>query len=138
MLAGGTGITPMIQALHALLGADENAPKITLLYGCQQEDDILARDLLEGWAETYADRFQFVPILSDDDQWDGPKGYIDQDKLDTYLPSAATSNNDEDVIVLVCGPPAMYASLCGPREEPETVSGILGSLGYSASQVYKF
>ena len=33
MLVGGTGINPMIQALHAILGTPGNTTKVTLLYG---------------------------------------------------------------------------------------------------------
>ena len=39
--------------------------------------------------------------------------------------------------VFVCGPPAMYESLCGPRDDPE-LTGILRDLGYSKDQVIKF
>jgi len=44
---------------------------------------------------------------------------------------------DADLLFFVCGPPAMYQTLCGPREEKE-ISGILQELGYTEQQVYKF
>jgi cytochrome-b5 reductase len=47
MLAGGTGITPMIQALHAILDNTNEAPpkqRVTLFYGSQTSDDILGFD----------------------------------------------------------------------------------------------
>ena len=33
MLAGGTGITPMLQALHAILGAPDDETEVSLVYG---------------------------------------------------------------------------------------------------------
>merc|ERR1712228_1113994 len=48
MIVGGTGITPMIQALHATLGdTSEQKIKIKMLYGSRESSDILGIDLLE-------------------------------------------------------------------------------------------
>lgn len=42
MLVGGTGITPMIQALHAILGDKESTQKkVSMLYGSKLESDVL-------------------------------------------------------------------------------------------------
>ena len=45
-----------------------------------------------------------------------------------------------DTLVFVCGLPAMYESLCGPRGESKTLpaDSVLAKLGYSAEMVYKF
>merc|ERR1712087_287607 len=55
MMAGGTGITPMIQALHAILGGDESDSKneVVLFYGSRTEDDILGRTLIDSWAKEH-------------------------------------------------------------------------------------
>ena len=42
-----------------------------------------------------------------------------------------------DVKVFVCGPPPMYAALCGARDDP-AVSGVLAEMGYTSEQVVKF
>ena len=44
----------------------------------------------------------------------------------------------DDVVIFVCGPPGMYESLCGPRNEPQELKGILAEMGYAAAQVVKF
>ena len=44
----------------------------------------------------------------------------------------------DDVVIFVCGPPGMYDSLCGPRNEPQELKGILAEMGYTAEQVVKF
>ena len=198
LLAGGTGITPMIQALHALLGGKEDEEgdeeeilnndfsnemgekkhqavrscessspgrrrhrtKVTLLYGSKTQDDILARPLLDRWRKKFQQQLTVEYILSEEpmgSSWIGKRGHIDQDLLHEHgirprpLPSfhplphpttASDSKGDSadrnSVLVMVCGPPPFYESLCGPRDERDTISGVLGHLGFSANQVYKF
>ena len=137
MIAGGTGITPMIQALHAILDDQHHKEQhVTLIYGSQSSDDILARELLDQWEADYSDKLQVVHVLSgekakEDSSWTGHIGNVDMDILQRYAPATA------ETLVLVCGPPPMYESLCGPRDDPE-LSGILSTLGYAKEQVYKF
>ena len=40
-------------------------------------------------------------------------------------------------LVFVCGPPPMYAAICGPRDA-DGVTGLLGAAGYARSDVYTF
>ena len=48
----------MIQALHALLGTAEDKTKVSMLYGNQTLEDILARDAIESWAASSKGRFK--------------------------------------------------------------------------------
>jgi len=135
MLVGGTGITPMIQALHAILGTPGDTTKVNLIFGNKTQDDILGRELLDTWAKNSAGRLKVVHILSnaqDDDSWNGLKGFISKDLISAHTPGWA-----EDPLLMVCGPPPMYDALCGKREDKD-VTGILGDLGYKPDQVYKF
>jgi cytochrome-b5 reductase len=142
MLVGGTGIAPMIQALHAILGDDDDdaesdKQEVVMLYGSKASDDILGKGLMDAWAKEHMDRFQVVHILSDerdDSEWKGLRGYIDKNRLETYLPDPTVG---DDLIILICGPPPMYQALCGPREESE-LTGLLAEMGYTKEQVYKF
>jgi cytochrome-b5 reductase len=144
MIAGGTGITPMIQALHAILGEDEHGetnprPNVILLYGSKNEQDILGKELLDHWASLHPAQFKVVHVLSDepsDNDWAGERGFIDEACIRKYFPMPHPDNPHE-VLVLVCGPPPMYNALTGPRESKE-LSGVLSSLGYQADHVYKF
>eukprot|EP00578_Thalassiosira_sp_NH16_P015482 CAMPEP_0181128318 /NCGR_PEP_ID=MMETSP1071-20121207/28690_1 /TAXON_ID=35127 /ORGANISM="Thalassiosira sp., Strain NH16" /LENGTH=289 /DNA_ID=CAMNT_0023214161 /DNA_START=153 /DNA_END=1022 /DNA_ORIENTATION=+ len=142
MIAGGTGITPIIQALHAILGdgpADQKSvtEEVTLLYGSRNKDDILGGEMLQKWAGSHDGKFKHVDVLSNepiDSSYAGERGFVDKEKIVKYLPPPSLG---DDVIIFVCGPPIMYKLLCGPRDEPE-VTGILGELGYTAKQVFKF
>lgn len=143
MLVGGAGVTPMIQALHAILGSSgsDSAPKkpvVTMLYGSRVSSDILGKELLQAWAADYPQQFKLVDVLShepEDSSWTGARGYITKEMIAKSFPAADT---DKKVIIFVCGPPPMYNAFCGPREEKDKITGILGDMNYSPSQVYKF
>merc|ERR1712008_93029 len=57
MVAGGTGITPMLQVIKAVLGDDNDKTTMSLLYANKTEDDILCRYELEALAKAHPDRF---------------------------------------------------------------------------------
>merc|ERR1711865_203449 len=66
--------------------------------------------------------------------WSGESGHIDEAKVKKYCfpPGENTS-------VFVCGLPALYGALCGPRGQKEVLPGtILSKLGYTDSMVEKF
>ena len=138
MIVGGTGITPMIQALHAILGSERYSDyKVSMLYGSKVSNDILGQELLEKWSSEYSEKFSVKNVLSDepeDSEWNGERGYISTELVKVSLPPPSLK---EDVIVFVCGPPPMMKVICGVREEKE-VKGILADLGYDDSQVFKF
>lgn len=135
MLAGGTGITPMMQALHAILGTPGDTTEVTLIFGNKTPQDIMCLELIEDWISRHPERLKVVHILSDVGEgaaWKGPRGFITKDVVKEH--SAPPS---EDVLVMVCGPPPMYAALCGARDVEE-VTGALAELGYKKEQVFKF
>lgn len=134
MIVGGTGITPMIQALHAVLGTPEDSTKVSLIYGNKTQEDIICKDLLADWSRKSGGRLKVTHVLSqaeDDESWGGLHGYITRDVIRKH------SAPPDDVLVMVCGPPPMYQSLCGPRDQKE-MTGLLAQMGYKAEQVFKF
>lgn len=139
MLVGGTGVTPMVQALHAILGDEKSkSQKVVMLYGSKTSDDILGKELLDQWAKDYPEQLEVHHILSHEAEgstWTGMRGFIDKERMEKYAPAASVGT---DVKIFVCGPPPMYNALCGPRNEPAEIKGLLADLGYSADQVYKF
>lgn len=135
MLVGGTGIAPMIQALHAILGTATDKTKVSVLYGSRTAQDILCRQVLDEWAHAAGDRLQVTHVLSEepaDTPWEGARGFINKELVDKHFPKPA-----DDVMVFVCGPPPLYNALSGPREEAE-VTGLLGEMGYKKEHVFKF
>lgn len=135
MLAGGTGITPFIQALHAILGTESDASRVSLLFGAQVEDDLLAKDTLDEWAAQHKDKLDVTYVLSaepKDSPWQGERGYISAELCASRLPPPSS-----DCLIFVCGPSPMYDALSGPRGERE-LKGVLSELGYKPEQVVKF
>jgi len=137
MLVGGTGITPFIQALHAMLGeTDGSGPVVTVLYGSRVQEDILGDALLQEWAKNYPEKFTLVNVLShepEDSTWKGVRGYPNKALIEEHFPKP----DEMDIQIFICGPPPMYNALSGPREDKE-LGGLLKEMGYSAEQVYKF
>lgn len=137
MIAGGTGITPMIQAAHAVLGDPAGTTRVVLLYSSRTADDVLGRELLDAWARRHPERFRVEytltrePAAASSRGWRGySRGRISRAMVEAHVPK-------EDVLVFVCGPESMYETFSGPRGEEE-LGGLLADMGYSSEQVYKF
>ena len=127
MIAGGTGITPMLQALHALLGNGSDTSAVHLLYSSRDAGDILAKPTLDAWAGRFATRLHVTHTLTREPAgsgWAGRRGRIDRALLEETLPPPAAS-----VLIFVCGPDAMYRSFAGARRGYVFKSGDQG-LGY--------
>lgn len=145
ILAGGTGVTPMIQALHAILDEkdESSSMKVNMLYGSRNSQDILGKEMLDVWAKSHKDQFQITHLVSNEPQGSGAiaddeniqEGFITKELIEKSFPSP---EGGKDVMIFVCGPPIMYEIMCGPREEKDSVKGLLGELGYTPDQVYKF
>jgi len=145
MLACGTGITPVYQALRRILFTPADERKVVLLYGSRTPSDILLRDELDTWARTLPHRLTVVHVIgtrSDDalpggwrpsEDTTAEAGWIDRAKIEKYCFPPA-----KDTLVLVCGPPPMYEALCGPRDSQGLAAeSVLDRLGYTPGMVAK-
>lgn len=116
MIAGGTGITPMLQVMHACL-RDEPSSSVTvsLLYANQTEDDILLRQELDEAVTKYGGRFRLHYTLDRPPEgWKHSKGFITKEMIEEHLPGPAA---DGSVQILMCGPPPMVKFACLPNLE---------------------
>lgn len=103
-IAGGVGITPIVSMLRYLKEIDDLRP-VLLLYGNKTEHDILFRQELDA----LPDHVETVHILSEPaDDWQGPRGFITRDILETY---AASRLSDSQTHVFLCGPAAMMSNV---------------------------
>ena len=135
MICGGTGVAPMIQALNMLLGTKGDETVVSMLYGSRTANSILGKECLEQWAKDHSSRFSLTHVLSREpnpNECDYVTGRINRELVEKHLPKPG-----EGGMIFVCGPPAMYETLCGPRHKKE-VSGVLKDMGYSDEEVYKF
>jgi len=140
MLAGGTGIAPMVQALHPLLSTAGDTTRVRLVYGNLSPQDIPLKNEIDALAATHPDRFtvHYVVGKTATDQsaldagWTGEVGWIDEEKIKrlAYPPA-------DDTVVWICGQPEMYTDLAGSRLKPITVGSSLHNLGYTDQMVWR-
>jgi len=123
MIGGGTGITPLLQVLRAILKDPEDRTEVSLLFANQTEEDILLRAELEECAKDPRVKVWYT-LDRPPEGWKFSSGFVSQDMLADHLPPAA-----DDVVVLMCGPPPMIQFACKPNLE---------KLGYNNSHYVVF
>ncbi|KAF9108706.1 NADH-cytochrome b5 reductase [Mortierella sp. GBA35] len=138
LIAGGSGITPMIQIISGLLKDNADKTKINLIFANVTPEDIILKDELDGFAKAYPDRFKVTYVVDKAAEgWKGPTGYVTADLIKKHIPEVTTGNTK----VFVCGPPLMMKSVCGPKGPNFTqgeVDGALKELGLDSDHVFKF
>ncbi|XP_067586069.1 NADH-cytochrome b5 reductase 1 isoform X3 [Pseudorca crassidens] len=114
----GKGITPMLQLIQAILKDPEDPTQCFLLFANQTEKDIILREDLEELQARHPDHFTLWFTLDHPpEDWAYSKGFVSADMIQEHLPAPG-----EDVLLLLCGPPAMVQLACHPN---------LDKLGYS-------
>ncbi|KAG0709050.1 NADH-cytochrome b5 reductase [Suillus ampliporus] len=107
MIAGGTGITPMLQIIRAALKNPEDKTKLSLIYANVNFEDILLKKELDALAANHPNRFKVYYLLNNAPQgWTGGVGFVSKDQIETHMPSSS-----HDIRVLMCGPPPMMAAM---------------------------
>jgi cytochrome-b5 reductase len=125
MIAGGTGITPMLQVAAAILDDPSDKTEVSLIYANQTEDDILVRELLEQYAAQHPQRFKVWYTLDRPPKgWKYSTGFVTDEMIAEHLPGPQESS-----LVLMCGPPPMVKFACQQN---------LDKLGYAKAQQVTF
>lgn len=125
MIAGGTGIAPMLQLIRDILKKNNvDKTKIALLFANQTEKDILLREELEGLAAKYPEQFKFWYTLDRPEEgWKYSSGFVNKDMIKEHL-----YEPDEETLILMCGPPPMI----------KFVSSQLDELNYPQDRRFKY
>ncbi|KAI6236697.1 NADH-cytochrome b5 reductase 3 isoform X1 [Aphelenchoides besseyi] len=112
MIAGGTGITPMLQIISEVLKHEDDPTKLSLLFANQSEEDILLRDELDRLAKNHPDRFKvwYTVDRAPADGWKYSVGFISDTMIREHLPPP-----DDKSAILMCGPPPMINFACMPN-----------------------
>jgi len=136
MLAGGTGIAPMYQALLAIL-EESKIQQVRLLYSNKTPQDIMLRKELDALVDENPDRFTVYYIIGEDEDDARHSGYftgwIDEEKIRRLgFPSS-----DANSIVWVCGVDDMYKSLAGSRMKTLAEGSALHNLGFTNESVWR-
>ncbi|KAK1392537.1 NADH-cytochrome b5 reductase [Heracleum sosnowskyi] len=136
MIAGGSGITPMLQIIDAILKNPEDNTKISLLYANVSPDDILLKKKLDLLEDSHPNLKIYYTVDKPSENWRGGKGYITKDMAVKGLPGPS-----KDSLILVCGPPGLMNHISGDKAKDRSqgeLTGILKELGYTEDMVYKF
>lgn len=120
-VAGGSGITPVLSIVKALLQADERA-RATLVYGNRTSASTMFKEELEDLKNRHLARLALHPVFSRE-QVDSPlaAGRVDAGKL---------------AAVLRLAPPVDEAFVCGPHAMNDEVEAALRSLGLAAERIH--
>lgn len=108
MIAGGTGITPMLQIIRAIVRGRPIGDKtqVDLIFANVALQDILLKEDLDTLVQADAGiRVHFV-LDNPPEGWTGGVGYVTPDMISKWLPKPAA-----DVKILLCGPPPMVSGL---------------------------
>lgn len=127
LIAGGSGITPMIRLVEAVFMEPGKRIKVALLFANQTEDDILLREYLEALRAQHPQQFIIWYTLSNtlsiSPAWKYSQGYVNEEMIRQHLYPPG-----DDTLTIYCGPRAMNM-LC--RET-------LLNLGHSEEKYMKF
>ncbi|KAG2222930.1 hypothetical protein INT45_012908 [Circinella minor] len=106
MIAGGTGITPMLQIIRAICRNPQDKTIVNLIFANVNEEDILLRKELDELAAKH-DNFNVYYVLNNPPAgWTGGVGFVTADMIREHLPAPA-----KDVKILLCGPPPMIKAM---------------------------
>jgi cytochrome-b5 reductase len=98
MIAGGTGITPMLQVARYSLFNPGDPTKFTLIYANVNEDDILLKVELDYLVAMFPYRFKVYYVLNNPPAgWKGGVGFVSKEHIQEHLPVSGNSK------ILVCG-----------------------------------
>lgn len=108
MIAGGTGITPMLQIIRAIQRGRSSGDrtKVSLIFANVNSDDILLKDDIDALAKQDPD-FQVYYVLNNPPPgWTGGVGFVTPEIIKEHMPPPGP-----DMKLLMCGPPPMISAM---------------------------
>ncbi|XP_035945117.2 NADH-cytochrome b5 reductase 2 isoform X2 [Halichoerus grypus] len=125
MIAGGTGITPMLQLIRHITKNPSDRTRMSLIFANQTEEDILVRKELEEVARTHPEQFDLWYTLDRPPVgWKYSSGYITANMIKEHLPPPGQST-----LILVCGPLPLIQTTAHPNLE---------KLGYTKDMIFTY
>jgi len=126
MVAGGSGITPVISILKSVL-INEPGSKVTLVYCNRTENQIIFKNELDQLEEKHEGRLKVIHNLSNpSSEWQGLKGRLDESKLKDTLESIDYPELDQTQYFV-----------CGPEGLMDTAIHTLKNLGVDEKSIIK-
>lgn len=136
LIAGGTGLAPMLQVIDRVLSNPEDKTEISFVFANIAEEDILLRKEIDERAKKHKNLKVHYVLEKAPKGWTGSVGYVSKELIQKYMPAPSNDN-----LVMVCGPPGMMKAISGTKAPDFTqgeLDGLLKDLGYTKDQVFKF
>ena len=109
MIAGGTGITPMLQIIRAIARDPTDKTTVSLVYANVTETDILLRKELDEAVAASDGRLQVYHVLNKPPAgWTGGEGFVSKEIIADKLGAALEADENK---LLMCGPPPMLTAM---------------------------
>lgn len=102
LVAGGLGITPMLQVITLIITDRTDNTEIKMIYANETENDILLKAEIDGIAEKWDRLKVFYTLNKPPADWQGGKGNVSKEMMMENLPEPASNNH-----LFICGPPEM-------------------------------
>ncbi len=109
-IGGGAGMAPMRSHIFHLFKTLKTGRKVSFWYGARSKREMFYDDQFKAIEKEFPN-FTYHVALSDpleEDDWDGPVGFIHQVVLDNYLKDHEAP---EDIEYYLCGPPMMISAV---------------------------
>ncbi len=107
LIAGGTGVTPMLQLIQAVASDPEDHTELHLIFANKTAEDIFLRRELESYQSPKFRLWYTIDEASPG--WAYSVGHVNSDMIRSHLPTV-----NSDVYYFVCGPGPMIRYACEP------------------------
>ncbi len=126
MIAGGSGITPMLALIRAVFSDPADTTRVSLLYANQTPSDVLLRTELDAIAAAHPNFSVHYTVdrVPAGTAWPHSVGLVTKDMVAATMPPPLA-----DTQLLLCGPPGMMTHAVMPAFE---------ALGYTADMHLSF
>ncbi|KAF2964300.1 hypothetical protein GQX73_g9279 [Xylaria multiplex] len=128
MVCGGSGITPILAVLRAVMADCEDSTSCVVLDGNRTEEDILCRAELDAMLADNKDRYRLNYVLSrPSPSWTGRRGRIDKNLIAEEVGPRTSTDGEGDMILV-----------CGPKPLEENVLSIFTEMGWKKDDMLFF
>lgn len=105
LVAGGSGITPIMSILKSVLTQEKDSV-VSLIYANRNKNSVIFKSDLEQWQKNYADRLEWIPVYDSGGLfYSGYKGPLKAETMKKIL--AKVLQKDKEQLVFICGPGGM-------------------------------
>lgn len=114
LIAGGTGITPILQVITSVITNPEDETELKLIFACQAPNELLLKLELDSIAEKYPKLSVYYTVDRPTEDWTGGVGYVSKKMIEDMF-----GDGKQDTKVMMSGPPAMKSHVHELLEELE-------------------